>query len=112
MKRPIAWVGFAIMIVAVLVGFVPTLWSLLLLFATSLLGGYWIKQNAAESYLGFVKLFRWFAAIGNFVAAGMLLLTPLDYLDKASHAFLPLIVGLVIITLLRNQNNSAKSEDS
>ncbi len=104
-KRPVSAVGLLIMIACVVVGFTPTLPSLLLLFATTLLGGYYIKKNAEESYDGFVKLFGLFVAGVNFIVAGMLLLTPLPYIDKVSHAMLPLMVSMIIITLIKNNSN-------
>lgn len=100
MKRPVSWAGFAIMAMAVLVGFVPTIWSILLLFVTTLFGGHMIKKHAPESYKGFLNLFGWGVACFNIVAVGMIMMTPLDYIDKASAAFLNLMVVFVIITLL------------
>ena len=104
MKRPVSAVGLLIMIMAVVVGFIPTLPSLLMLFATTIFGGHMIKKHAPESYHGFVKLFGYLAAGFNFLAAGMIMLTPLDYVDKASGAFLSMLVGVVIITLIRRQD--------
>ncbi len=104
MKRPVMWAGFAIMLMCVVVGFTPTLPSILLLFVTTLLGGRLIKKHAPESYDNFVILFGYFCAGFNFIAAGMIMLTPLDYVDKASGAFLSMLVGLVIITLIRVNN--------
>ena len=63
-----------------------------------------IKKHAEESYDGFVKLFGYFCAGLNFIAAGMIMLTKLDYIDKASGAFLSMLVGIVIITLIRNNS--------
>ena len=105
-KYPISSVGLLIMIAAVVVGFQPTLPSMLLLFVTTLFGGHMIRKHAPDSYKGFVIIFGYMAAIFNFVAAGMIMLTPLEYIDKASGAFLSMLVGLVIITLIRNNNES------
>ena len=102
MKRPVSAVGLLIMIACVVVGFQPTLPSLLLLFATTLFGGYMIKKHAPESYDGFVRFFGYCVAGANFVAAGMMMLTPLDYIDKASGAFLSMMIGMVILTLILN----------
>lgn len=111
--RPVAWVGLAIMIMAVFAGFQPTLPSILMLFATTLFGGYYIRKNESkEVYDGFVIIFGYMAAIANFVAAGMMMLSPLNYVDKASGAFLSMIVGLVIITLIRaNEKKDNEKRD-
>ena len=100
-KYPVSSVGLLIMIAAVVIGFNPSGWSMLLLFVTTLFGGYMIKKNAPESYDGFIKLFGYVAAAFNLVAAGLIMLTPLDYVDKASASFLNLMVFFVIITLMR-----------
>lgn len=102
MKRPVSAAGLAIMIMAVVVGFIPTLPSILMLFATTLLGGHYIKKHAAESYDGFVIIFGYFCAGFNILAAGMIMLTDMPYVDKASGAFLNMIVAMVIITLILN----------
>ena len=112
-KRPVSAVGLLIMIACVVVGFQPTLPSLLLLFATTIFGGYQIKKHAGkEVYDKFVVLFGYFCAGLNFLAAGMIMLTPLDYVDKASGAFLSMLVGMVIITLINNKKNGQKQGDS
>ena len=102
MKRPVSAIGLLIMIAAVVVGFVPTLQSLLLLFATTLFGGYMIKKHQPEAYDGFVRFFGYCVAGANFLAAGMMMMTPLDYIDKASGAFLSMMIGMVILTLIYN----------
>ena len=103
MKRPVSWAGFAIMAMAVFVGFVPTLPSLLMLFATTLFAGHMIKKHAEESYDGFVKLFGLFCAGFNFLAGGMIMFaTDLPVLDRTSGAFLSLMIGMVIVTLIKN----------
>ena len=102
MKRPVSWVGIAIMSMAVLVGFVPTIWSILLLFATTLLGGHMIKKHAEESYEGFLMLFGLFVAAFNFIAGGMIMMAfQLPYVDRLSGAFLSFMIGIVILTLLK-----------
>ena len=111
MNRPVSAVGLLVMIACVVVGFKPTLPSLLLLFATTIFGGHMIKKHAPESYDGFVRLFGYFCAGLNFLAAGMIMLTELDYVDKASAAFLSMLVGMVIITLIRN-NEQDREEGS
>ena len=103
-KYPVSSAGLLIMIAAVVIGFKPTLPSLLLLFATTLLGGHLIKKHSPDSYDYFVKMFGYFCAGLNFLAAGMIMLTPLEYADKASGAFLSMLVGMVIITLIRNNS--------
>ena len=112
MKRPVSAVGLLIMIAAVVVGFKPTLPSLLLLFATTIFGGHMIKKHAPESHKGFVKLFGYIAAGANIFAAGLIMLTPLDYVDKASGAFLSMLVGFVILTLIQRQNESDRESGS
>ncbi len=105
MKRPLALVGFAIMIMAVFAGFVPSFWSILMVFATTLLGGHYIKKTAPEDYKNFLRMFGGMVTVFNIVAVGMIMMTPLDYIDKASAAFLNLMVIMVIVTLLYNTRN-------
>ena len=97
-------VGFIIMLFAILVGFVPTIWSILLLFAVTLLGGHMIKRHAPESYDGFIKMFGVFVTVFNLIAVGLIMMSPLDYVDKSSAAFLNLMVVFIIITLLKLNN--------
>lgn len=101
MNRPVSAVGLLIMIAAVVVGFVPTIWSIMLLFAVTLLGGHQIKKHAPESYDGFVRVFGHMVIIFNMVFIGMVMLTPLDPIDKFSSAFLNMMVVIVMITFLR-----------
>ena len=109
MKRPISWAGFAMMACAVLVGFVPTIWSILLLFVTTLFGGHMIKKHAPESYDGFIRMFGIGVIVFNMIAVGLIMMTPLDYIDKASAAFLNLMVVFIILTLLKlNNKNKTK----
>ena len=96
--------GFVIMLFAILVGFVPTIWSILLLFAVTLLGGHMIKRHAPESYDGFIKMFGVFVIVFNLVAVGLIMMSPLDYIDKSSAAFLNLMVVFIILTLLKLNN--------
>ena len=96
--------GFIIMLFAILVGFVPTIWSILLLFAVTLLGGHMIKRHAPESYDGFIKMFGVFVIVFNLIAVGLIMMSPLDYIDKSSAAFLNLMVVFIIITLLKLNN--------
>ena len=110
MNRPVSAVGLLIMVAAVVVGFVPTIWSILALFATTIFGGHLLKKHAKESYKGFIKFFGLFVAAGNLLAAGMIMLTPLDYIDKASSAFLNMIVAVVIITLLLKDNEGKQTD--
>ena len=109
MNRPVSWVGFAIMVFAVVVGFVPTLPSILMLFATTLLGGYYIKKNHEEDYDNFLTLFGYGVVGANAIAVGMIMLTPLDYIDKASASFLNLMVIFIIITLLKIKKDGGKT---
>ena len=97
-------VGFVIMLFAILVGFVPTIWSILLLFAVTLLGGHMIKRHAPESYDGFIKMFGVFVIVFNLIAVGLIMMSPLNYIDKSSAAFLNLMVVFIIITLLKLNN--------
>ena len=97
-------VGFIIMLCAVLVGFVPTIWSILLLFATTLFGGHMIKKHAPESYDGFIKMFGIGVIVFNLIAVALIMMTPLNYVDKSSAAFLNLMVVFIIITLLKLNN--------
>ena len=92
------------MLFAILVGFVPTIWSILLLFAVTLLGGHMIKRHAPESYDGFIKMFGVFVIVFNLIAVGLIMMSPLDYIDKSSAAFLNLMVVFIIITLLKLNN--------
>ena len=96
--------GFVIMLFAILVGFVPTIWSILLLFAVTLLGGHMIKRHAPESYDGFIKMFGVFVIVFNLIAVGLIMMSPLNYIDKSSAAFLNLMVVFIILTLLKLNN--------
>ena len=112
MKRPVSMVGLAIMSAAVVVGFVPTIWSILLLFVTTLLGGHFIKKHAEESYDGFITMFGLMCAGANFLAAGMMMFaTELEYVDRISGAFLSMMVGIVISTLLKIKNDGGKTKE-
>ena len=104
MNRPVMHVGFIIMLFAILVGFVPTIWSILLLFAVTLLGGHMIKRHAPESYDGFIKMFGVFVIVFNLIAVGLIMMSPLDYINKSSAAFLNLMVVFIILTLLKLNN--------
>ena len=106
-RYPISSAGLLIMITAVVVGFVPSIWSILFLFATTIFGGFMIKKHAGkEAYDQFVKYFGWAVAGANFVAAGMMMMTPLNYIDKASGAFLSMMIGMVILTLIYNNGKT------
>ena len=105
MNRPVSWVGLAIMVFAVFAGFVPTLPSIMMLFATTLLGGHYIKKHHEEDYKDFLKFFGYGVVGFNMVAVAMIMMTPLDYIDKASASFLNLMVIFVIITLLNIKKN-------
>ena len=104
MNRPVSITGLAIMAAAVVVGFVPTIWSIMLLFFTTLLGGHYIKKHAEESYDGFLQMFGYLVIGFNMIAVAMIMMTPLEYVDKASAAFLNLMVVFIIITLLKIKN--------
>ena len=104
MNQPVMHAGFVIMLFAILVGFVPTIWSILLLFAVTLLGGHMIKRHAPESYDGFIKMFGVFVVVFNLIAVGLIMASPLDYIDKSSAAFLNLMVVFIILTLLKLNN--------
>ena len=92
------------MLCAILVGFVPTIWSILLLFVTTLFGGHMIKKHAPESYDGFIKMFGVGVIVFNLIAVGLIMASPLNYIDKSSAAFLNLMVVFIIITLLKLNN--------
>lgn len=109
--RPLSIAGLAIMIMAAIAGFNPSLPSILMLFATTLFGGWYIRKNESKkTYDGFVLLFGYVAAGVNFIAAGMIMLTSLNYIDKASSAFLSMMVGFVIITLIRLNGKKNESK--
>ena len=100
MKRPVSAAGLLIMIAAVVVGFIPTIWSILMLFATTLFGGHMIKKHAKDSYDGFVRTFGHAVIAFNLVFIGMVMWTPLDPIDKFSAAFLNMMVVIVMVTFL------------
>ena len=102
-------VGLAIMVFAVFAGFVPTLPSILMLFATTLLGGHYIKKHHEEDYDSFLTMFGYGVAGFNLVAVALIMLTPLDYIDKASASFLNLMVIFIIITLLKIKKNDRET---
>ena len=109
MNRPVSWVGLAIMVFAVFAGFVPTLPSILMLFATTLLGGHYIKKHHEEDYDSFLTLFGYGVVGFNMIAIAMIMMTPLDYIDKASASFLNLMVVFIIITLLKIKKDGNKT---
>ena len=80
--------------------------GMLALFVATLGVGHWIRQNKAkEAYDGFVKLYGIAVAGVCFIAALMLMFaTELEYIDRVSHAFLPFMVGMVIMTLIKLNN--------
>ena len=104
MNRPVMHAGFIMMLCAILVGFVPTIWSIMLLFAVTLLGGHMIKKHAPESYDGFIQMFGIGVIVFNIIAVGLIMMTPLNYIDKSSAAFLNLMVIFIILTLLKLNN--------
>ena len=59
-----------------------------------------IKKHAPESYDGFVKTFGHAVIAFNLVFIGMVMMTPLDPIDKFSAAFLNLMVVIVMVTFL------------
>ena len=63
-----------------------------------------IKRHAPESYDGFIKMFGVFVIVFNLIAVGLIMMSPLDYVDKSSAAFLNLMVVFIIITLLKLNN--------
>ena len=103
MKRPISAAGLLVMIAAVVIGFKPTIWSILFLFATTLFGAYQVKKHAPESYDGLVRTFGHMVIIFNLVFIGMVMFTPLDPIDKFSAAFLNMMVVIVMVTFLKLQ---------
>ena len=107
MNRPVSAVGLLIMVAAAVVGFKPTLWSMLLFMATTIFGGHLIKKlEGKKVYDGFVILFGYMASGFCFIAGGMLWFAfELPWIDRISHSFLPIVAGTVIITLIKNQRN-------
>ena len=70
-----------------------------------------IKKHAGkETYDKFVVFFGWCVAGVQFLAAGLLMLTDLPYIDKASHAFIPMVVGMIILTLIANNKKKDGQE--
>ena len=101
-KRPIAWLGLLIMLAAVVIGFVPNIFGILLLFVTTLFGGYQIKkQTDQETYDYFIRKFAHVVIVFNLVFVGMVMLTPLEPVDKISAAFLNMMVVFVMMTFLK-----------
>ena len=87
---------------AVVVGFIPNIFSILLLFATTIFGGYQIKKlTDQKTYDFFVRRFAHVVIIFNLVFVGMVMFTPLDPIDKFSAAFLNMLVVIVMITFLK-----------
>ena len=103
------------MIAAAVVGFKPTLPSMLLFMVTTIFGGHLIKKIEGQKvYDGFVIIFGYMAAGFCYLAAGLLWFAhALPYIDRVSHSFLPFVAGTVIITLIkRNREHGEKQGDS
>ena len=82
-----------------------------MLFATTLFGGYQIKKHAPESYDGFITKFGHAVVLFNIVFVGMVMLIPsetMSYIDKASAAFLNIMVIVVMMTFLHLKNKQKK----
>ena len=94
---------------AVVVGFIPSIWSILLLFATTIFGGYQIKKlTDQKTYDFFVRRFAHVVIIFNLVFVGMVMFTPLDPVDKFSAAFLNMLVVIVMMTFLKLNDKKDK----
>ena len=65
-----------------------------------------IKKHAPESYDGFLTMFGVGVIVFNVIAVGLIMMTPLDYIDKSSAAFLNLMVIFIILTLLKLKNKT------
>ncbi len=78
--------------------------GMLAMFVITLAIGHWIRKNKSkEVYDAFVINYGIGIAGLNFIAAGMIyFLTPFPLIERASHAFLPFLVGIVIMTLIKN----------
>ncbi len=85
--------------------------GMLVLFVMTLAIGHWIRKNKKkEVYDYFVKLFGIGVAGLNFVAAFIIMLaTDLEYVDRISTAFLSFIVGIIIMTLIKNNSKNGKN---
>ena len=85
-------------------------WNLLIgmiiLFVATLGVGHWVRRNKEKAvYDNFVKLFGVGVAGVNFIAAGMLMFaTEIAYIDRVSHAILPFMVGVIMMTLIKLNN--------
>ena len=80
--------------------------GMLVLFVLTLGVGHWIRKNKSkEVYDHFVKSFGIGVAGINFIAAFMVMMaTKLEYIDRISHAMLPFMVGMIIMTLVKLNN--------
>ncbi len=84
--------------------------GMLLLFVMTLAIGHWIRKNKEKKvYDNFVKMFGVGVAGFNFIAAFMIMFaTELEYVDRVSSAFLSFLVGVVIMTLIKLNNDGQK----
>ena len=82
--------------------------GMLALFVATLGVGHWIRKNKEKVvYDNFVKLYGIGVAGACFIAAFLVMMaTELPYIDRISHAFLPFMVGTVIMTLIKLNNKS------
>ena len=86
--------------------------GMLLMFVITLAIGHWIRKTRPESYKGFVINFGRGVALLNMIVVGMLMMTDLPYIDKASHAMLPFITAMIMITLISKNNGGEERGDN
>lgn len=70
-------------------------------FATIMVfGSQWMKKNP-ESKKNYLYALGVVAALGNvFAAIRLMFATDLPFVDRMSHAFLPMVVSILIVTLI------------
>ncbi len=85
--------------------------GMLLFFVVTLAIGHWVrKTQKKEVYDYFVKMFGYGVAALNITAAALIMTaTELEYVDRISAAFLSGLVGIVIMTLIK-RNDEGKTE--
>ena len=82
----------------------PMFVGMLIIFIATLALGKWVRDNKEkETYDGFVKTFGLAAAGLNFIAAPLIMILNkgIPYVDRVSTAFLSMLVGIVIVTMIK-----------